>query len=178
MRYDYCPRCGKKLVGRRAGDDGNVPYCETCGKYWFDTFSDCSIILVANENNELAMIQQNYLSDIYWTYVAGFITPGENAEEAARREVLEELGLHLDRLEYGGTYWYVHGEQLMHGFIGTTKKQDFTMSREVARAEWVPVDEAPDRMFPPAPGNTLQPLYQQYVRMIGRDELVDRVVCG
>ena len=25
MKYSYCPQCGGKLIGKRAGDDGQVP---------------------------------------------------------------------------------------------------------------------------------------------------------
>lgn len=166
MKYIYCPQCGRKLVGKKAGDDGQVPYCETCSKYWFDSFSSCVIILLANEYNEIAMLRQNYLSEKYWTYVAGFMVPGETAEETAIREVKEELGLKVQKLEYEGTYWFAEKEQLMHGFIGFTKKADFVLSEEVDAAEWVSVSEAPDRMFPEKPGNSQQPLYQKYLQMI------------
>ncbi|EGN57460.1 hypothetical protein PRBRB14_21770 [Hallella multisaccharivorax DSM 17128] len=55
MRYKYCPNCGAKLSLREAGDDGKVPYCDHCQKYWFDTFSDAVIVLVYNEKNEIAL---------------------------------------------------------------------------------------------------------------------------
>ncbi len=35
MRYNYCPVCGQKLHKKEAGDDGNVPFCLDCNKYWF-----------------------------------------------------------------------------------------------------------------------------------------------
>lgn len=162
MRHIYCPQCGTKLIDKPAGDDGKVPFCENCNKYWFDSFSSCVIILLANEYHEIAMLRQNYLSEKYWTYIAGFMKPGETAEETSIREVEEELGLKVDRLEYGGTYWFAEREQLMHGFIGFTKKSDFTLSAEVDAAEWVPVTEAPDRMFPEKPGNSQHPLYRKY----------------
>ena len=98
MRYLYCPRCGRKLTPRPAGDDGLVPYCDDCGQYWFDSFASCVIVLVANEFREIAMLRQSYLSDEYWSYVAGFITPGETAEQTAFREVREELGLELEQI--------------------------------------------------------------------------------
>jgi len=46
MHYKYCPECGNKLIDKLAGDDGMVPYCGTCGQYWFDTFGSCVIVLV------------------------------------------------------------------------------------------------------------------------------------
>ena len=58
MRYLYCPQCGNKLTLRQAGDEGAVPFCERCKKLWFDSFSSCSIVLVANEYNEIALLRQ------------------------------------------------------------------------------------------------------------------------
>ncbi|MBE7055442.1 MAG: NUDIX domain-containing protein [Ruminococcaceae bacterium] len=168
MHYIYCPVCGTKLGEKVAGDDGNVPYCENCEKYWFDSFESCVIILIANEYNELAMLRQNYMSPKYWTYVSGFMKPGETAEETAQREVYEELGLKVDRLFYGGTYWFSEHEQLMHGFIGFTKKAAFTLSKEVDDARWVPYTEAPDMMFPEKEGNSQQPMYRKYLEIIKR----------
>ena len=162
MRYVYCPLCGAKLTEKAAGDDGMVPYCDGCGKYWFDTFASVAIVMVVNELHEIAMLRQQYLSDTYWTYVAGFMKPGETAEETAVREVQEELGLELETLEYAGTYWFDLREQLMHGFIGRVKKREFVLSTEVDRAEWVPFDKAPERMFPKRPGNSQQPIYARY----------------
>ena len=91
MRFVYCPRCGSKLVGKLAGDEGEVPYCENCDKLWFDMFSSCSIVLVANEYNEIALLRQNYMSDVHTTFVSGYITPGENAgSPSSRRQVLAD----------------------------------------------------------------------------------------
>ena len=95
MRFVYCPLCGTKLTTKAAGDDGMVPYCAACGRYWFDTFASVAIVMVVNEFDEIAMLKQHYLSDVYWTYVSGFMKPGETAEETAVREAREELGLDI-----------------------------------------------------------------------------------
>ena len=84
MRYIYCTVCGEKLTKTHAGDEGEVPYCETCDKRWFDSFSDCVIVLVYNEYNEIVLLRQAYLSDKYATFISGYIVPGENAEESAK----------------------------------------------------------------------------------------------
>lgn len=162
MHYNYCPVCGSKLTLKSAGDDGNVPYCQHCGKYWFDSFSTCVIILVANEYNEIAMLRQNYLSNQYYSYVSGFMKPGENAETTAEREVKEELGINLQSLKFAGTYYFSERDQLMIGFIGHCKKQAFILSSEVDSAEWIPVDKAEALMFPDKPGNAMHPMFKKY----------------
>ena len=165
MRYIYCPQCGIKLTDKLAGDDGYVPFCEQCNKYWFDTFSSCSIVLVANQYNEIALLRQQYISDKFSSFVSGYITPGENAEETAVREVKEELGIDIEKLEYAGTYWFDSKELLMHGFIGFTSKSDLHLTGEVDSAEWVPALKAPEKMFPDRPGNAMHPIYRRYMKI-------------
>lgn len=118
MRYQYCSACGKKLHEKQAGDDGDVPFCTLCNKYWFGSFASCVIVLVYNEYNEIVLCRQGYLSDRYTSFTSGYITPGETAEEAAIREIKEELGLGVQTLTCAGAYWFAQREQLMHGFLG------------------------------------------------------------
>ena len=128
MHYEYCPHCGQKLVDRQAGDDGLIPYCNSCKKYWFDTFASCVIILIYNEQDEVMLCRQEYLSKEYEVITSGFIIPGETAEAAALREVKEELGLDLEELEYAGTHWFGRGDMLMHCFMGFTHKKEPVLS--------------------------------------------------
>ena len=163
MHYKYCPECGMKLIGKIAGDDGEVPYCQRCESYWFDTFPSCSIVMVVNEFHEVVLLSQKYLSDKYKTFVSGYITPGESAEESAFREVHEEIGVTLERLEPAGTFWFDLKGILMHGFIGYAKKCEFTLSSEVDKAEWVPIPKIWNQIFPESPGNTMYPLIRKYL---------------
>ena len=166
MRFKFCPQCGNRLIEKLAGDDGLIPFCDSCKKFYFDSFASCVIILVANELHEIAMLHQSYLSLEHRTFVAGFIKPGESAEETAIREVKEELGIDVERLEYAGTYWFGARDQLMHGFIGFVRKQDFKLSSEVDDAEWISLENAPNEMFPERLGNSQQPIYRKYLELI------------
>ena len=163
MKYKYCPQCGRKLIDRIAGDDGKVPFCENCDKFWFDTFASCVIIMVINEFEEIVLLQQSYMSSEYRNFVSGYMVPGENAEDAAMREVKEELGLTLDKLEPSGTWWFEEGDMLMHGFIGYAKKQELTLSQEVDSAEWIPIAKAPELMYPNSPGNAQYGTFHVYL---------------
>ena len=148
MRFTYCPDCGTKLIPRPIGDEGLVPYCETCNKPLFDMFSTCIIVMVVNEFEEVALLKQGYLSDQYRVLVSGYMKPGESAEECTRREVLEEIGIELEQLEIVGTDWFARRDQLMIGFLGRARKQPFTLSGEVDAVSWIPVEEAPALMHP------------------------------
>ena len=166
MHHNFCPVCGTKLTQKQAGDDGLVPYCENCQKYWFDSFHSCVIVLLHNEFNEVAISHQDYLSTIYATLTSGYMSPGESAEEAAMREVKEELGIDIEKPQIEGTWWYDGSGVLMIGFTAFVKKQDFTLSSEVNAAEWVSIEEAEKKLFPPKPGNASQGLLKIFKERI------------
>ena len=151
VHYEYCPQCGRKLADRNSGEDGMIPYCDSCQKFWFDSFDSCVIILTYNEFNEIVMTRQPHLTNEHWVYTSGFINPGESAEHAAIREVKEELGLDILSVENAGTYWFAKGGMLMHAFIGYAKKRDFTLSEEVEEAVWVDVRKAAELAGPVRP---------------------------
>lgn len=163
MRYHYCPVCGQTLREKQAGDDGKVPFCSRCCKYWFNGFESCVIVLVYNEYNEIVLCRQGYLSDRYTAFTSGYITAGETAEETAAREVKEELGLEVQTLEYAGTYWFAQREQLMHGFLAYVPKAELVLSDEIDSAAWTPAEEVPKTLFPEAPGNAAFAVYRIYM---------------
>jgi NAD+ diphosphatase len=166
MTFTYCPNCGNKLIPKLAGDDGQVPYCSHCARFWFPTFSDCIIVLVANEFQELALVQMPYLSTQYESFVSGYMKPGESAEETTEREIYEELGLKVTDIQPDGTHWFNGHDMLMHGFMSTTKKQSLVRSPELGSARWVPAKEAGQFMFPDKPGNTASILYRHYLQQM------------
>ena len=148
MRFKYCPECGAPLGTRILGDEGRVPYCEVCGRPYFDMFSSCVITLVANESGEVLLLSQGYISNKYHNLVSGYISPGESAEEAAKREVFEETGVEISSLEFAGTYWFAKKDMLMIGFVARVHKQDFHLSQEVYRAVWVTPEQALTMVHP------------------------------
>ena len=148
MRFVYCPHCGTKLTEKEIGDEGLVPYCEKCNQPLFDMFSTCIIALVVNEEEEAALLRQEYISDHYCNLVSGYMKPGECAEETAQREIEEEIGIRIEKLDFAGTYWFGKKDMLMIGFIARCHKAQLELSNEVDAAEWVPVEEAIHRVHP------------------------------
>ncbi len=148
MHFIYCPDCGKKLITKPMGDEGNIPYCEDCQRPLFDMFSSCVIVLVTDGKGQVVLLRQNYISTKYHNLVSGYIKPKETAEETAYREVQEEIGLNLTSLEFIGTYWFDKKEQLMIGFIGKTDDKELTLSGEVDGAQWVEANQAKNMVHP------------------------------
>lgn len=77
MHFEYCPTCGSHLQPKPAGDEGPVPFCPVCQRYWFDFFYSCIIILLCNEQDEVVLCKQPHLSQEYESITSGFIMPGK-----------------------------------------------------------------------------------------------------
>ncbi len=121
MRFVYCPYCGKKLIKKEIGDEGRIPFCEKCNIPLWDMFTTSIIAAVVNEEREIALLRQNYVSATSYVCVAGVMKPGESAEDAVIREVREEIGQKVERLEYIGSYPYEKKEMLMLGYKAVMK---------------------------------------------------------
>ncbi|MBR4622161.1 MAG: NUDIX domain-containing protein [Ruminococcus sp.] len=142
MRFKYCPDCGSKAAEREIGDEGLMPYCEKCGKPLFDVFSACVLCVVVNEQDEIALIKQSYVNCGTYVGIAGYIKPGESAEEAAARETAEEIGIEPVSVELIKTYPYPKKDMLMLGFRVNVIKKEMKLSGEVDAAKWFKADEA------------------------------------
>lgn len=146
MKFTYCPHCGTKAVLREIGDEGMIPYCEQCKVPLWDMFTTCIICAVVNEDKEIALLRQNYVSTTNYVCVAGVMKLGESAEETAAREIKEEIGQKVEELTFVKTYPYEKKEMLMIGFHAKVKKQEFRTSGEVDAVEWFPLEKAQEHL--------------------------------
>ncbi|MBR3269387.1 MAG: NUDIX domain-containing protein [Oscillospiraceae bacterium] len=142
MHFDYCPHCGQKTAMRQMGDDGAVPYCEQCGIPLFDMFSTCVLSVVISPAGEIALIRQSYGQQEFFVGVAGYMKPGETAEEAAAREITEEIGITPERTEFAFSRWHSAKGQLMLCFCAFSAQDAFTCSQEVREAKWFTPQQA------------------------------------
>ena len=141
MRYTFCPDCGQRLTAHPIGDEGLVPWCDACQRPWFDAFSTCIIAAVMNAEGEVLLQRETRRPDRE-VLVAGYMKPGESAEDAARREIAEETGLTATSLRYIASYPHMDGNMLMLGFAATTKGAVQSASSEVVSSRWCTPDEA------------------------------------
>lgn len=146
MRFTYCPFCGGKLIKKEIGDEGRIPYCNQCSIPLWDMFTTSIICAVVNEYKEIALLKQEYVSAANYVCVAGIMKIGESAEEAAIREIKEEIGLDVVTLTYIKTYPYEKKEMLMIGYKAEVRKAEFKISQEVDAVEWIKYEHALDNV--------------------------------
>lgn len=95
-----------------------------------------------------------------WEVVHGRIEAGERPEDAALREVQEETGLGVERL-YNVTVqpFYLHhlgAVMLAVVFAAFVREGEVVLGPEHARAEWLPIEEAIDRLIWPRSRSALR----------------------
>jgi len=78
-------------------------------------------VVIFNDRKEVLMVKHHQDGKDIWLVPGGSIEEGENALEAARREVLEETGLNV---EIGKMLWHVEevsprrGQRFVNFFLG------------------------------------------------------------
>lgn len=169
MRFKHCPDCGKLLSSRTLGDEGEVPWCEACGKPWFDMFPVAVIALVHNEKGEVLLLRQDYISTEFHNLVSGYVIPGEYAESCVVREIMEETGQKVEQLELVLTNWFAKKEMMMVGFFARVNSRPLTLSEEVDSAAWHTPDEIL-QLVSRRPGSTSRILCEEYLERISKTD--------
>ena len=148
MRYKYCPECGAKCTERPIGDEGLIPYCEACDRPWFEIFSTCVLSVVIGPDGRRLLIRQSYGDTARYVGVAGYMKCGETAEGAAAREIKEETGISVQRVQLLFSAWHKPRAQLMLCFAAFADADALTLSGEVAEGRWFTQQEAESAVRP------------------------------
>jgi NADH pyrophosphatase NudC (nudix superfamily) len=136
----YCRFCGKPLVPKTLLDGSVEQYCPVCDRVFFDEPSPAVIVAVVNAGKILLTRSVDWKHQ-YWGLIAGHVKSGETAEEAAIREVQEEVGLQIHDLMFCATFALDSRGLLMIGFKAATEDKKVTMSQELEKAQWFKLDE-------------------------------------
>ncbi|MBL8850486.1 MAG: NUDIX domain-containing protein [Planctomycetaceae bacterium] len=92
----------------------------------------------------------NYNRRAPWSIPKGLVDAGEDAEQTARRETLEETGVIAGPLHSLGDMQYTKSRKRIECFAGEAPadSQPRCASWEVDRAEFLQIDEARQRIHP------------------------------
>lgn len=156
--HSYCGSCGTKT---RLHPEELAKSCPQCGACYYPTISPCIIVLVCREEKLLLARSPRFPEKMFST-LAGFIEPGESAEETVIREIGEEVNIEVKNIRYFGSQPWPFPGQLMLGYFADYASGEIEIDgEEICEAHWYPHDSLPQI---PGEGTIAGQLIRHYVK--------------
>ncbi|RVT85883.1 NAD(+) diphosphatase [Rhodobacteraceae bacterium CCMM004] len=137
--HGFCARCG---VASTVAMGGWQRDCPACGAHHFPR-TDPVVIMLVTQGNDLLIGRSPHWPEGMYSLLAGFVEPGETMEAAVRREVWEEAGVRVGRVDYLASQPWPFPASLMMGCHGHATSREIVLDPvELEHALWVGREEA------------------------------------
>ena len=139
----FCGKCGTPMAPH-AKPEERAFVCPACGYTAYPKLSPAVITLVTR-GDEILLQRNSHYRTANWSLVAGFVDPGENLEDAVRREAREESSIELKDIRYAMSQTWPFPSNIMIGFraeyAGGVLRPD---GDEVLESRWFRRGELPE----------------------------------
>ncbi len=134
----FCANCGNPT---KASVGGSRRECENCNRHHFPRLEPVAIMLVTHGDRCLLGRQARFPPGMY-SCLAGFAEVGETLEDAVRREIMEEAGVRVGRVDYFASQPWPFPSSLMMGCRAEALTTAITIdATEIEDARWFDRDE-------------------------------------
>lgn len=138
----HCMACGAKLTEKYLEGEGMIPYCSACGQFRFPIFNTAVSMVVMDAAGEKILLIKQYNRPDY-ILVAGYVNRGESVEHAVRREILEETGMHVSKIQFNRSKFFEPSNTLMINFAAFAENPaELHSNREIDSWAWFSKEEA------------------------------------
>ncbi len=144
---NFCYECGTELIEKPLDGEGEIPFCERCGRFRFPIFSTAVSMEVLSPARDKIVLIKQYGNDKN-ILVAGYVNKGESAEEAVSREVREELGVAVGEIRFNKSAYFEPSNTLMLNFSCVADTEELHINeKEVDSAAWYTLGEIEKEIF-------------------------------
>jgi NAD+ diphosphatase len=142
-RHRFCANCGARTLIREAGYSRR---CPRCGAHHFPR-TDPVVIMTVEHDGRLLLGHRAGWPGFRYSVLAGFVSPGEAAEEAVTREVQEEAGILARDPKFVSSQPWPFPSSLMLGFEAQSDGgEPHASDGELDDVQWFTRDEVIDGM--------------------------------
>jgi NAD+ diphosphatase len=136
----HCSRCGAVT---EPFSSGHSRRCPVDGSEHFPRLDPAVIMLVTDPADRCLLARNSRWPERRVSILAGFVEPGESAEQAVVREVLEETGISVGQVRYLGSQPWPMPHSLMLGFgaLAPGGQEIRIDDDEIAEAGWFSREE-------------------------------------
>lgn len=133
--HTHCPRCGTATVPAPAG---HLTTCPADGTDHFPRLDPAVIMLVTDPDDRCLLARNAAWPQRRMSVLAGFVEPGESAEQAVAREVFEETAITVGQIRYLGSQPWPMPRSLMLGFqaVAAGGQRIVVDKEEIGEAHW------------------------------------------
>ena len=143
--FKYCPKCGSEFFEEH---NFKSKHCSNCGFTYYQNPSSSTAAFILNSKEELLVVRRGKEpAKGTLDLPGGFVDNEETAEEGMIREIKEETGLDISKVEYlfsiPNIYRYsgmdIHTLDMF--FLCHTEAETVKPADDVAECSWVPLQE-------------------------------------
>lgn len=149
IRSQFCGRCGAATLWNTREISKT---CTQCNEVYYPKISPAIIVAITRPTDRgpaVLLAKHTNRPHGFYGLIAGFIEPGESAEEAVHREVLEETGIRIHRLRYWKSQPWPFPEGLMLGYTAEYHSGELEIQEdELTHAGFYTAGDLP--LLPPA----------------------------
>jgi NAD+ diphosphatase len=143
--HQFCGRCGERLRDR-AGE--RAKECPACRHVVYPRVSPAMMVLVTR-GKQLLLARANRFPKAMYSALAGFVEAGESIEDCIHREVREEVGVEVDRLQYVASQSWPFPHSLMIAYTAEYAGGEIRLcDEEIVEAGWFSIDALPQLPSP------------------------------
>jgi NAD+ diphosphatase len=136
--HRFCANCGAPT---RISAAGWRRECDVCKAQHFPR-TDPVVIMLAVSGDSCLMGRQAGFPQGMYSCLAGFLEPGESIEEAVRREIFEEAGVHCGAVSYLASQPWPFPASLMIGCLARATTRELRVDGiELEDARWFTREE-------------------------------------
>lgn len=148
FRLSYCEQCGHQMGEREVG--GRVrPACAACGAViYLDPKLAVAVVIEQQGRVLLGRRGEGTREPGKWSFPAGFVERGERVEDAARREVREEVGLVVTLGPLLGLYSETGETVVLAVYAAVTATGEPAANDDLVAVGWFDLHALPELAFP------------------------------
>lgn len=142
--HQFCGGCAEPMVLSEADRSRSCPSCKIP---MYPRLAPAMIVAV-ERGDEILLARSPHFPEGIMSVLAGFVEPGESAEEAVHREVFEETAIIVKNVQYFSSQAWPFPNSLMLGFRAEYESGEIIIDgEEIVAAEWSKASDMPN-FFP------------------------------
>lgn len=139
--HRFCGRCGTRM---QSVDWELAMQCHTCNHRCYPRISPC-IIVAIRKGNEILLARGKRHRPGLFSVLAGFVEAGETLEQTLAREVMEEAGIKVSKVQYVCSQPWPFPNSLMMGFTAEWQSGELHLDPfELEEGDWFNIHELPE----------------------------------